>query len=150
MSHNSYQLSKILNDKILRLTITDCKIINNLIYCSYGFGFWGRMHNNQSIENFKLPSELEPDLFNRFSYAEKELILACSAYNSAKNFYKEYENVQISKVTMGAKIGIMIKDINNEKNVLSFELDQRKFGGLVRKYRSDKEIRLMIRHLFIL
>ncbi|MCF6777287.1 hypothetical protein L3V83_12015 [Thiotrichales bacterium 19X7-9] len=105
------------------------------------------MHNNIAIEKFVDPINLKNEIFNRFSSAEKELILACNAYNSAIRYYGD-KGKKLIKVTMGTKIGIIVKDTNNSECIYSFELDQSKFSGLLRKYRHESEIRQIIRNLF--
>ena len=49
---------------------------------------------------------------------------------------------------MGHKILISITNTNNSSDALQFEFDERKFSGLMKKYRSQAEIRKMILQLF--
>lgn len=97
-------------------------------------------------EMYHLPSEIaDSNFYELFDMEEKELINTFCAFNVGVEFKQRPKKV--SKVVFGEKIFVMIQDITNPLNTLSFEFDEKKFTGLIKKYRTSTEIRKIIKGL---
>lgn len=137
--------------KLKFLTITDIKVIDNLIYCSYNLTFALRIHHLPIVDcKYKLPqSIIDSFAFKHFSSPEKELISACAAYNNALEFRNKNPKFNTLKLSTGREIAVMVYNPNDPTNFLEFKIsDLSKFTGLCRRYRTPMEVERIIKAIF--
>ena len=73
---------------------------------------------------------------------------ACKTFNEAIKSYKS--GTLVSKITDGRKILIMVKNNEEQSQVLMFEFNEVNFVGLMKKYKDPSEVRKMIKDLFLI
>lgn len=132
---------------MLQLTITDCKQSEGVIVCSYDGRLCLRRHNLPADEDFILPDMLLKRYGKYFNLYERQFLDACHTFNQAINSYKC--GVLIRKIIDGGNVIIMVEDTLKNKPVLSFKFNEKNFTGLMKKYRDPKEVRQMIKNLFL-
>lgn len=132
------------------LTVTDIKLIDGLIHCSYSLALATRIHNIPITGQYQLPKIIINSFaFKYFPEIEKDFILACKAFNDTLRFAKEYPHHQFIKLSMGKEIIIMIYNSSNKNNFREFKInDLSKFTGLCRRYKTPTEVEKIMITLF--
>lgn len=143
-----HKIASIFNIGILQLTVTDCKQLNGLIVCSYDTRLYLRRHNLPADEDFIYPHQIIKDCGKYFSEYERQFLEACEVFNNAIKSYKT--GTLVSKITDGRKILIVVKNNEDQSQVLMFEFNEVNFVGLMKKYKNPVEVRKMIKDLFLI
>lgn len=126
------------------VTLTDCQQRDGLIYCAYALKVGQRRRNLPAVSQLRLPVRIiQSPQYVQFSADEQQLLQACAAFNHVVQSHQTHQPVK--KMVLGDRLKILLCD---GAVPLSFEFNERQFVGLMKKYRSAKEIRQMIVHLF--
>ncbi len=95
-------------------------------------------------EDYVLPQKLlARKQLKYFNQTEVSFIEACDTLNKAQCYRKSSEKV--SKIVMGET---MLVSIQTKEGAMAFEFNERHFAGLMKKYRSAKEVRRMVFDIF--
>ncbi len=132
------------------ITITNIKLSDKLIYCSYNLSIALRIHHLPIVDMFKLPKEISNSFaFQYFSQSEKDFIYACEAYNETLEFRQKNPLHKVAQFSTGKEISIIIynpKDSNNTTKLTINDLS--KFVGLCRRYKTPIEVEKIITSVF--
>ncbi len=146
------------------ITITDLRLIEELIHCSYNLTFATRLHHLPIHDKFHLPTDIiTSNVFKYFPSYEQEFLHACKASNDVINFSKDYPDNKMIKISTGKEIVIHIYHQNYEplncngngnnknsktKNIEFRISDLSKFTGLCRRYKTPTEVEKIIMTIF--